>query len=145
MKLKQLHYVSSFFISLFIFSHLLNHLISFFSFESHISMMTTLRLWYRNPIVEPILIGLLGFQIYSGIKLLKNNKNEQSFFNRLQKNSGLYLSLFLCIHLGAVFVGRYILLLNTNIYFGIAGLNSFPHLLFFIPYYSLAILAFFPI
>lgn len=38
--------------------------------------------------------------------------------------------------------GRFVLSLDTNYYFGVAGLNSFPVNLFFIPYYGLAILAF---
>jgi hypothetical protein len=33
--------------------------------------------------------------------------------------------------------------LDTNFYFGVAGLNSFPTNLFFIPYYGLAIISFF--
>ena len=33
--------------------------------------------------------------------------------------------------------------LDTNFYFGVAGLNTFPLNLFFIPYYGLAIISFF--
>jgi len=36
-----------------------------------------------------------------------------------------------------------ILELDTNFYFGVAGLNTFPLNLFFIPYYGLAIISFF--
>ncbi|MFN9998994.1 MAG: hypothetical protein ACK52X_05155, partial [bacterium] len=43
----------------------------------------------------------------------------------------------------AVLGGRLFLHLDTNFYFGVAGLNSFPFSLFFIPYYGLAILSFF--
>ena len=39
--------------------------------------------------------------------------------------------------------GRFILDLDTNFYFGVAGLNTFPFNLFFIPYYPLAIISFF--
>jgi hypothetical protein len=39
--------------------------------------------------------------------------------------------------------GRLILKLDTNFYFGVAGLNTFPFNLFFIPYYGLAIFSFF--
>jgi len=55
----------------------------------------------------------------------------------------LYLAFFLAMHVGAVLTGRYILNLDTNIYFGVAGLNTFPFYLFFVPYYGLAIIAFF--
>ena len=50
---------------------------------------------------------------------------------------------FFLNHLSAVFVGRVFLKLDTNFYFGVAGLNSFPTNLFFIPYYALAIISFF--
>lgn len=53
------------------------------------------------------------------------------------------LPFFFIIHLCAVFGARLFLHLDTNFYFGVAGLNSFPFNLFFIPYYSLAILSFF--
>jgi len=33
--------------------------------------------------------------------------------------------------------------LDTNFYFGVAGINTFPFSLFFVPYYGLAILSFF--
>jgi hypothetical protein len=53
------------------------------------------------------------------------------------------LAIFLIIHLSAVLGGRLFLHLNTNFYFGVAGLNSFPFNLFFIPYYGFAIVSFF--
>ena len=40
-------------------------------------------------------------------------------------------------------IGRNVLNLDTNFYFGAAGLNIFPLNLFFIPYYGLAITSFF--
>lgn len=43
------------------------------------------------------------------------------------------------IHISAVFMGRYLFNLDTDFYFGVAGLNLFPLNLFFIPYYGLAI------
>jgi len=39
--------------------------------------------------------------------------------------------------------GRFFLNLDTNFYFGVAGLNTFPFNLFFVPYYGLAILSIF--
>jgi hypothetical protein len=53
------------------------------------------------------------------------------------------LAIFFLIHLSAVFVGRLFLHLDTNFYFGVVGINSFPFNLFFIPYYGIAILSFF--
>ena len=57
--------------------------------------------------------------------------------------SVLFLAVFFIIHLTAVLVGRAFLNLDTNFYFGVAGLNNFPTNLFFMPYYALAIISFF--
>lgn len=103
-----------------------------------------LRHFYRNVFVETILLIAVAIQIYSGLKLFNiNRKLVTSNFDRLHIWSGLYLAIFFVIHLGAVLGGRLYLHLDTNFYFGVAGLNSFPFNLFFIPYYGLAIVSFF--
>lgn len=143
-KVKRLHYISGITISFFIVFHLINHLYSLLGLERHIEFMDLLRLFYRNTIAETFLVTAVFIQIVSGIKLFfKKKKDAKLFFQKLQIGTGLYLALFLLFHISAVFVGRYMLNLDTNIYFGIAGLNTFPFLLFFIPYYSLAIISFF--
>jgi hypothetical protein len=112
--------------------------------DKHIEVMTTLRLFYRNIFVETILLLALATQVYSGLKLYKaKRQTAKTFFEKLHIWTGLYLALFFIIHLGAVFAGRFFLQLDTNFYFGVAGLNNFPTNLFFIPYYGLAIISFF--
>lgn len=144
MKTKQLHYISGLVITIFIGLHLFNHICSIFGPEVHISVMTTLRLFYRNVIVEAILLLAVLVQIISGLKLFKENrKTVVSKYEKLHVWTGLYLAIFFIIHLSAIMVGRLFLNLDTNFYFGVAGLNSFPLNLFFIPYYALAIIAFF--
>jgi hypothetical protein len=106
--------------------------------------MTVLREYYRNMLIESILLLAVIFQIYSGVKLVRTKKQSaKSFFEKLQIWSGLYLAFFLIIHVSAVLAGRLLLKLDTNFYFGAAGINSFPVNLFFVPYYALAILSFF--
>lgn len=144
MRIKRLHFISGVTISIFIALHLLNHLSSIFGMEYHIDLMDRLRLIYRNVWIETILLLAVLIQIFSGIKLfLSTRKKGVGFYRKLQIWSGLYLAFFLIIHVTAVLVGRYILDLDTNFYFGVAGLNTFPFNLFFIPYYSVAIIAFF--
>jgi hypothetical protein len=144
MNLKNLHYFSGITISFFVGLHLFNHFYSLFGINSHIELMNDLRVIYRNVVVEIILLFAIGIQIISGIKLFfKKRKTVSNFFERLQIWTGLYLALFLLIHLSSVLSGRIILNLDTNFYFGVAGLNTFPLSLFFIPYYSLAIISFF--
>ena len=144
MTTKKLHYISGLTISIFIGLHLFNHLMSIYGANKHIEMMDTLRVIYRNLFVETILLSAILVQIVSGLELFKTNrKTARSSFEKLHIYTGLYLAIFFIIHLSAVFSGRLILHLDTNFYFGVAGLNSFPLNLFFIPYYGLAIISFF--
>ena len=127
--MKRVHYFSGITISLFIILHLFNHLISLVSVEKHI---------------EILLILAVLIQIISGIKLyLKKRKFANPFFEKIQIWTGLYLAIFFTIHLTAVLIGRHLLKLDTNFYFGAAGINTFPFNLFFIPYYGLAIISIF--
>lgn len=142
--MKQIHYIAGLTITVFITLHLFNHLISLFGIEAHIQMMDTLRVFYRNIIVETLLLVAVLIQFFSGIKLFFiKKKTAKSFFEKLQLWSGIYLAVFFVFHIGAIFTGRFVLNLDTNTYFGIAGLNTFPFMLFFIPYYGLAIISFF--
>jgi hypothetical protein len=144
MGIRKIHYLSGLTISIFVGLHLFNHAWSIFGAERHIAMMNTLRLFYRNIFIEPIIMISVFVQIISGIKLFKlSRKTAISNFDKLHIWTGLYLAFFFIIHLSAILGGRLFLHLDTNFYFGVAGLNSFPFILFFIPYYGLAILSFF--
>ncbi|MDO6391641.1 hypothetical protein Q4E40_16015 [Pontibacter sp. BT731] len=144
MKTNKIHYLSGLAIATFVGIHLFNHLLSIGGAARHIDMMNALRLFYRNIFIEAILLFAVFVQIISGLKLFKENrKTAASLFDKLQIWTGLYLAIFFIIHLSAVLSGRLFLHLDTNFYFGVAGLNSFPFNLFFIPYYGLAIVSFF--
>jgi hypothetical protein len=138
------HFYSGILLSIFIGFHLFNHFLSIFGAEAHIEFMTSIRRFYRNWLVESLLMLVVILQIVTGIRMLCWGKTKIfGFFDKLHLWSGIYLAMFLVIHVSVVFIGRTFLNLDTNIYFGVAGLNSFPFLLFFIPYYSLGILSFF--
>lgn len=141
---RRIHYYSGITIALFVSLHLANHAVSLMGIEKHIEVMTQLRKVYRNIFAEILLLSAASAQIFSGIQLCRSRfKIAKGFYEKLQLWSGLYLAIFFVIHLSAVMVGRFILKLDTNFYFGAAGLNQFPFNLFFIPYYSLAIFSFF--
>jgi hypothetical protein len=144
MTIKKIHFITGLTITFFVGLHLFNHFFSIFGADKHIEMMHSLRPIYRNLFVETLLIIAVIIQIVSGVKLFRANRRLAiTFFDKLQIWTGLYLAIFFVIHLSAVFAGRLVLNLDTNFYFGVAGLNSFPFNLFFIPYYSLAIFSFF--
>lgn len=141
--MKQLHFFSGVTLTLFIGLHLFNHLYALLGMDQHIALMESLRQVYRNPVVETILLLAVGVQIYSGVSLLRRGwKKKTGFFQKVHYWSGLYLALFLVNHVTAVLYGRVGMGVDTNVYYGIAGLHRFPHVLFFGPYYALSILAF---
>lgn len=142
MQIKRVHYLSGILLAVFTGIHLINHSLSISGATAHIQAMNTLRLVYRNPLIETLLLLAVVVQISSGLKLIaKKRKLNLSGIAKIQVYSGIYLAVFLIIHVGAVMTGRYMLQLDTNIYFGAAGINTFPFNLFFIPYYTLAILS----
>ena len=142
--MKLIHYYTGLTLAVFIGFHLLNHLLILHSEALHIKFMKSARKIYRNRIVESLLLVAVLVQVISGITLviLKWNKVE-NYFDRIQITSGLYLSFFLLNHLLAVLRGRYKLKMDTNLYYGAGVMNVWPQKLFFIPYYSFAILSFF--
>jgi hypothetical protein len=141
---KFIHYYSGLTLTIFIGLHLYNHFLSVFGAEAHIEFMSQFRNVYRHVVVEALLMAAVLLQLASGIRLVKVGKpSAAGFYDKLHIWSGIYLAIFLIIHVSAVLFARNLLNLDTNLYFGIAGLNTFPFSLFFIPYYSLGILSFF--
>lgn len=141
---RRIHFYSGVTIALFVVLHLANHAFSLIGIEKHVEVMIQLRKIYRNIFAETLLLCAVGVQIFSGIQLYRSRfEIAKGLYEKLQLWSGLYLAMFFVIHLSAVMVGRFLLKLDTNFYFGAAGLNYFPFNLFFIPYYSLAVFSFF--
>jgi len=128
----------------FIALHLFNHIVSIAGVDSHIVVMNSLRVLYRNLIVESIILFSLLAQIIIGLYFVFRSRNRRyGFFQKTQAFSGLYIAFFLVFHIGAVFNGRYNLDLDTNFYFAAAGLHVGWLKLFFIPYYLFAVIAVF--
>ncbi|HYG40791.1 MAG TPA: hypothetical protein VD908_19335 [Cytophagales bacterium] len=140
--IKKLHYFSGITLAVFITFHLINHLASLMGSATHIEWMELFRKVYRHPIIETLLTAAVVFQIATGVKLL-SKKKERIKAEKIQIYSGLYLSFFLLAHVSAVFAGRYLEHLDTNFYFAGVGLNYYPSVFFFIPYYFLAVSAIF--
>lgn len=142
--MKVIHYYSGVTLAIFVGIHLLNHALILHSSEWHINFMNAVRKVYRNPVIETLLLLAVGIQIVTGIYLVNNKWSlVESLFDFLHIASGLYMSLFLIIHVSAVLMGRYKLGVDTNLYFGVGYMNVSPQRYFFIPYYSLAITSFF--
>jgi hypothetical protein len=142
--LHRLHRLSAVIIGSYVLLHLFNHLLALKGPALHIAFMKQYRQIYRLPVIEALLMFLLVYQIGSGIYfIVKRRGQRHGFFAKAQAWSGAYLAFFLLIHVGAVLYGRYALHLDTNFYYAAAGLNITPYQVFFMPYYFLAVVAFF--
>ena len=131
-------------LGLFVFIHILNHLMLVISIKEHISFMENFRFIYRNIYIESILLLAFLFQIIKSIKVIwHERKKRRTFFEKLIFISKIYLIYFLINHISAVLFGRIVFNLDTNIYYAIAGLYIFPYSLYFVPYYFLSIICLF--
>lgn len=141
--IRLIHRFAGLTLATFIAIHLTNHLFALVSVEKHINVMEILRLFYRNPIVETLLLLAILIQVPSGIMLARRKGwRGLPLEERAQVASGLYLSFFLVAHVFAVMVGRHFLHLDTNFYFASAPLLSFLWL-YYVVYYGLSVIAIF--
>lgn len=141
--LHKLHRYSALLIGLFVVAHLANHAAAIGGVEMHIAIMEKLRVIYRQPLLEGLLLACVLFQACSGIIFIRRRWGQRHcFFDIAQALSGAYMAFFLFIHVSAVLMGRSVLGLDTNFWYAAAGLNIFPYTLFFMPYYFIAVLAF---
>ncbi|WP_374427300.1 hypothetical protein [Tabrizicola sp.] len=125
-------------LGLFLALHLGNHLAGLAGQETHGAAQEILRLVYRHPLVEPILLAAVAVQAALGIALLARRPRLT-----LQTVSGGYLALFLAIHLAAVLSAR-LQGTETDLAFAAAGLHApAPWPAVFAAYYGLAVLAVF--
>jgi hypothetical protein len=144
MTLRKLHAVSAIFVAAFLGLHMTNHLAGLAGVATHIAFMEAARSVYRLYLVEIALLGAIGFQIASGFTLvIRGWKERRGLVPWLQAFSGLYLLVFLIIHVGAIMYGRGILGLDTNFRYAAAGFHVPPWQWFFAPYYFLAVASLF--
>lgn len=144
MTLRDAHRLSAAVVFVFIAVHLLNHLAALWGVAVHMAWMDRLRVVYRHPLAETLLTLAVLWQAASGLTLLwRGRGTRHGGVARWQAVSGAYLAFFLLVHVGAVWVGRLVLGLDTNFHFAAAGLHAPPFGWFFGPYYFLAVLALF--
>ncbi len=142
--LQKIHRISAIGIGVFSLAHIFNHVLAAHSIELHIAVMNTLRVVYYYPVIEVLLVISIIIQAFTGVQLYrKNRKHLHSSIAKLQAYSGLYLAFFLVAHTTATIGGNWFFQIDTNFYFGAATVNIFPYILFFVPYYFLAVTSFF--
>ena len=94
-------------IILFLALHLSDHLSGIWNGATHIAVMKWARLVYRGVLIEPLLLGLIAFQIVSGAVLVRRRLHFPSdFFGTLQTMTGTYVGIYFLAHMTAVFSAR---------------------------------------
>jgi hypothetical protein len=140
---RRLHRVAGAVLAAFVAVHVANHLAALAGVDAHVLFMDAARRVYRQPVVEAVLLACVVLQAGSGLRMLwAGRQRRRGLLAWLQAGSGAYIALFLAIHVGAVLAGR-VNGLDTNFYFAAAGLHVWPFVLFFVPYYFLAVAALF--
>lgn len=144
MTFRKAHALSAVIIAAFVSVHLANHLAGLAGATTHIAFMEAARSVYRLRVIELTLLACVAFQIVSGLTLFVRGWTQRhGLVPWLQATSGLFLALFLSIHVGAVLFGRAVFNLDTNFYFAAAGFHVAPFQYFFAPYYFLGVVALF--
>jgi hypothetical protein len=93
---------------LFVGPHIGNHLAGFWSGSVHIAIMNVVRRVYRDDMVQPVLLALIGFQILSGIVLVRRRMTlPGDLFSTVQTMCGAYIGVYFLAHMTAVFAARY--------------------------------------
>jgi hypothetical protein len=108
-RLAHVHGVSaSAILLLFVGPHIANHLAGFWNGPVHIEIMNAVRRVYRDDIVQPMLLTLIGFQILTGTVLVQRRMRMPSdFLGTIQTMSGVYVGVYFLAHVTAVFAARY--------------------------------------
>lgn len=144
LRLRGLHRLSAILIGVFLLLHMANHLAGLSGQEAHMTFMAKARAFYRHPAIEIPLIGLLLWQVGSGLRMLVRGwAKRRGAVAWLQAISGGYLAFFLLNHVGAVVAGRTLLGLDTDFRFAAAGFFASPWQWFFAPYYFLGVVSLF--
>ena len=75
--LRAVHRASAIALASFLAAHLLGHLAGLAGAAAHQSVLEALRLIYRQPLVEGVLLGCLLFQMGSGLTLLWRGRGRR--------------------------------------------------------------------
>jgi hypothetical protein len=108
-------------------------------------MQDLLRLLYRQPLIEPVLIASVVVQVTTGLRLMIRRGWPHRRAMQIQSLTGIILALFVIQHAGAVMLARIggpfpqgnAQSLDTNIYFAASVLHPDALPAYFAPYYLL--------
>lgn len=145
MNARKFHRWNAVFLALFIILHMGTHVSGLWGIEIYNATQETLRLIYRNPVAEPLLLLASVVQIGLGATLLIRSvrRGLRGLWAWVQVISGgLFLSFFI-EHLVALVLARWIDGLDTNFYWPASVMSGAPFIWYFVPYYFLGVTSLF--
>jgi hypothetical protein len=100
--LASLHGISAVPIILFSLAHVMNHVTGVAGGAVHGEVMRALRVVYRHPYIEPVLLACVAVQVVSGLILVgRRLRRPLDRFAILQTAAGAYLAMFFASHVTA--------------------------------------------
>ncbi|WAC47199.1 hypothetical protein OVA03_10830 [Asticcacaulis sp. SL142] len=142
--MESLHKTSGAVVFAFLILHLTNHLVGLLGMDAALQFMDAVRLVYRHPVVEMGLFLALTLQIITGYALCRDIWTERKdIIHQLQAASGIYMAVFMIVHVAMIGVARYVFNLDTNAYFIAAQFQVWPWQYVAYGFYGLAIMALF--
>lgn len=104
-RLRVAHGVAAVLILLFVTFHLFNHLVGLLGPDAHARVMKLGRLVYRSPVIEPVLVTFLIFQVAGGVALAwRWSARPLGLVKAIQVGSGAYLAAFILTHMNSALV-----------------------------------------
>jgi hypothetical protein len=141
-RIRRLRRICDVVLAVFMLFHLLNHLSLAAGSDVYQLVMSGLRSIYRARFVEPVLLLVVAAHVTASIFLIQARLTGFIARRDWKLICEIYLAIFLTTHVFAVMWARLRLGLDTNLWFGAAGFQSWPWTVFFVPYYGLAVVAY---
>ena len=117
--MKTLHRIAALLLLLFVLVHIGNHVAAAIGPKTYNAYLATARIVYRNPIVEPLLIALIGAQAITGFSLIIKSfqrDEKRSLASWFEIFSAVGFVIFIIIHLSAIAVTRFYFEVQTDFY-----------------------------
>lgn len=145
MTARRLHRFNAIFLAVFIAAHFATHLSGLWGVETYNAVQNAVRIVYRQPLIEILILASAALQAGLGIKLLISaaRRGVVGIWSWIQVTSGAVFLIFLVEHLIALGFARLAFGLDTNFYWPASVMSGPRFTWYFIPYYFLGVLALF--
>lgn len=128
----------------FIVAHFGNHLVAALGPQTHQDYLSTVRLAYRHPIAEPVLITLFFLQAFTGLWLAGatfRRPEPRTLLSRIELAAAIMFAAFILIHLASIWFSRAYLGMDTNFYWIASLMRASPAQAGIVAFHVLGVLA----